>query len=63
MSHRVTDLEFLYEPFYVSLADTPMYDERFIGYGYTRNTQVMKNNSRFLFAIIKLVHWEKINVL
>lgn len=41
VSYNVTNFEFLYEPFYVSKdADTPEHDERFIGYGFTRNTQV-----------------------
>ncbi|UYV60700.1 B3GNT1 [Cordylochernes scorpioides] len=31
--------EFYYEPFYIAGNDIPMYDERFIGYGFTRNTQ------------------------
>jgi N-acetyllactosaminide beta-1,3-N-acetylglucosaminyltransferase len=30
----------MYEPVYVAKSDTPQYDERFIGYGLTRNTQV-----------------------
>ena len=40
VSHNVTDFEFFYEPFYVSLDSCPKYDERFLGYGFTRNTQV-----------------------
>ena len=32
----------MYEPVYVSKADTPIFDERFIGFGMTRNTQVVK---------------------
>jgi N-acetyllactosaminide beta-1,3-N-acetylglucosaminyltransferase len=37
-------LQFLYEPFYAAgdNANNPPHDERFIGYGYTRNTQVSK---------------------
>jgi hypothetical protein len=30
----------MYEPIYVAKADAPYFDERFIGYGMTRNTQV-----------------------
>lgn len=30
----------MYEPVYVSRPDVPQFDERFIGYGMTRNTQV-----------------------
>ena len=44
MSHNVTAFEFFYEPFYVSLDSAPAYDERFEGYGFTRNTQVMLSN-------------------
>ncbi|XP_060527077.1 beta-1,4-glucuronyltransferase 1 [Cylas formicarius] len=40
VSHSVTNFEFLYEPFYIAFDAAPMHDERFIGYGYTRNTQV-----------------------
>ncbi|CRL06689.1 CLUMA_CG019439, isoform A [Clunio marinus] len=40
ISHAVTNFEFLYEPFFVAPDNNPAHDERFIGYGYTRNTQV-----------------------
>lgn len=40
ISHDVTNFEFLYEPFYVAKDIVPAHDERFMGYGYTRNTQV-----------------------
>ncbi|KYN23020.1 N-acetyllactosaminide beta-1,3-N-acetylglucosaminyltransferase, partial [Trachymyrmex cornetzi] len=39
ISHDVTNFEFLYEPFYVAKDIVPPHDERFMGYGYTRNTQ------------------------
>ncbi|XP_043267823.1 beta-1,4-glucuronyltransferase 1 isoform X2 [Venturia canescens] len=39
VSHDVTNFEFFYEPFYVAKDVAPAHDERFIGYGYTRNTQ------------------------
>ncbi|CAD1480621.1 unnamed protein product, partial [Heterotrigona itama] len=39
ISHDVTNFEFLYEPFYVAKDIVPVHDERFMGYGYTRNTQ------------------------
>lgn len=45
VSHNVTNFEFLYEPFYVAPDTAPAHDERFIGYGYTRNTQVSKIKS------------------
>lgn len=40
VNHDVTNFEFLYEPFYVARDVVPPHDERFMGYGYTRNTQV-----------------------
>jgi len=40
VNHNVTKCRLGYEPFYVARAFTPDYDERFIGYGWTRNTQV-----------------------
>lgn len=40
VSHPVTNFEFLYEPFYIARDTVPPHDERFIGYGYTRNSQV-----------------------
>ncbi|XP_026666903.1 beta-1,4-glucuronyltransferase 1 isoform X3 [Ceratina calcarata] len=41
VSHNVTNFEFLYEPFYVAKDIVPPHDERFMGYGYTRNTQIL----------------------
>ena len=40
ISHTLPEFAFFYEPFYVSRADVPEHDERFVGYGFTRNTQV-----------------------
>lgn len=40
ISHTVTNFEFLYEPFYITVDNAPIHDERFIGYGFTRNSQV-----------------------
>ncbi|XP_050443420.1 beta-1,4-glucuronyltransferase 1-like [Adelges cooleyi] len=40
VSHTVSKYQLYYEPFYVSLNNVPSYEERFIGYGYTRNSQV-----------------------
>ncbi|XP_049865061.1 beta-1,4-glucuronyltransferase 1-like isoform X2 [Pectinophora gossypiella] len=39
VSHNVTNFELLYEPFYVAADTVPAHDERFLGYGFTRNTQ------------------------
>ena len=36
----MTNYLFKYEPLYVARAETPVFDERFIGFGMTRNTQV-----------------------
>ena len=43
VSHDVTNFEFFYEPFYVAKDVVPPHDERFLGYGYTRNTQVTQS--------------------
>merc|ERR1711902_168285 len=40
VAYKVEKYIFKYEPLYVSRGDTPPFDERFIGFGMTRNTQV-----------------------
>ena len=45
VSHPVTNFEFFYEPFYISLDIAPKFDERFVGYGFTRNTQVIRRTN------------------
>ena len=40
VAYYVKKYVFLYEPIYVARANIPPFDERFIGYGMTRNTQV-----------------------
>ena len=40
IAFQVTNYLFKYEPLYVARAETPIFDERFIGFGMTRNTQV-----------------------
>ncbi|XP_059482374.1 beta-1,4-glucuronyltransferase 1 isoform X2 [Neocloeon triangulifer] len=61
VSHNVTNFEFLYEPFYVAPDTVPAHDERFIGYGYTRNTQVYETFvAGFQFRVLSpifTVHW------
>ncbi|XP_065344273.1 beta-1,4-glucuronyltransferase 1 [Cloeon dipterum] len=61
VSHNVTNFEFLYEPFYVASDTVPAHDERFIGYGYTRNTQVYETFvAGFQFRVLSpifTVHW------
>ena len=48
--------EVFYEPFYVSLDTAPPHDERFLGYGFTRNSQVtFTTNSSFLFALLRFI--------
>lgn len=46
--YKINNYEFFYEPFYVARANVPLYDERFIGYGFTRNTQV---RNTFFFSV------------
>ena len=40
IAYKVEKYLFKYEPIYISKSDTPQYDERFVGFGLTRNTQV-----------------------
>ena len=40
VAYEVEKYIFKYEPLYVARADTPQFDERFVGFGMTRNTQV-----------------------
>ena len=37
----------MWEPFYISRSDAPLYDERFRQYGYNRISQVILNNNQF----------------
>ncbi|XP_057340227.1 beta-1,4-glucuronyltransferase 1 [Microplitis mediator] len=61
ISHNVTDFEFLYEPFYVAKDIVPPHDERFMGYGYTRNTQVYEMFiAGYQFKVLSpvfTIHW------
>ncbi|XP_022919766.1 beta-1,4-glucuronyltransferase 1 [Onthophagus taurus] len=61
VSHTVTNFEFLYEPFYVAPDDVPPHDERFVGYGYTRNTQVYEmyvaGYEFFVLSPLFTCHW------
>ena len=45
VAYKVDKYLFKYEPLYVARADSPLFDERFIGFGMTRNTQVRKKRS------------------
>ena len=40
IAYKVKKYIFKYEPLYIARADTPEFDERFVGFGLTRNTQV-----------------------
>nr|XP_053648251.1 xylosyl- and glucuronyltransferase LARGE2s-like [Cherax quadricarinatus] len=61
VSHDVTNFEFFYEPFYVARDDVPPHDERFLGYGFTRNTQVYEMHvSGYTFHVLSPIftlHW------
>ncbi|CAG0916936.1 unnamed protein product [Notodromas monacha] len=61
ISHEVVDPPFFYEPFYVSKDIVPVHDERYIGYGFTRNTQVLETKlAGFKFFVLTPVftcHW------
>ncbi|XP_037947584.1 beta-1,4-glucuronyltransferase 1 [Teleopsis dalmanni] len=61
ISHNVTNFEFLYEPFFVAVDDAPAHDERFMGYGFTRNSQVYEmyvaGFSFFVLSPIFTCHW------
>lgn len=53
MAYKVDKYIFKYEPLYVARADTPPFDERFIGFGMTRNTQVV--NSELCYGLYSAV--------
>ncbi|KAF6216980.1 hypothetical protein GE061_001331 [Apolygus lucorum] len=61
VSHKVTNFEFLYEPFYVAPDTVPPHDERFVGYGFTRNTQVYEmyvaGYEFFVLSPVFTIHW------
>ncbi|KAL7645136.1 UNVERIFIED_CONTAM: hypothetical protein RMT77_003514 [Armadillidium vulgare] len=61
ISHDVTSFEFFYEPFYVARDNVPPHDERFLGYGFTRNTQVYEMHiAGYTFKVLSPIftlHW------
>ncbi|KAH8347839.1 hypothetical protein KR084_001545 [Drosophila pseudotakahashii] len=61
VSHIVTNFEFLYEPFYLAVDNAPAHDERFLGYGFTRNSQVYEMHiAGYQFYVLSPVftgHW------
>lgn len=40
VAYQIKAIQFGFEPIFVAKADNPNFDERFIGYGFVRNTQV-----------------------
>jgi len=42
VGYQLPCFEFFYEPFYLAEDRVPPHDERFLGYGFTRNTQVFE---------------------
>lgn len=61
VAYKVEKYIFKYEPLYVSRGDTPAFDERFIGFGMTRNTQVYEmyvaGYSFYLLNNVFTSHW------
>jgi len=61
VAYKVDKYQFKYEPLYVARSDTPIFDERFIGFGMTRNTQVYEmyvaNYSFYLLDNAFSSHW------
>ncbi|XP_021928930.1 LARGE xylosyl- and glucuronyltransferase 2-like isoform X4 [Zootermopsis nevadensis] len=66
VNHNVTKCAGWYEPFYVAHAATPDFDERFIGYGFTRNTQVYEMIAAgYQFQVLSPIfscHWGLQNI-
>lgn len=61
VAFEVTKYLFKYEPIYVAKAETPIFDERFIGFGMTRNTQSYEMYmAGYKFSVLNnlfLNHW------
>ncbi|XP_063223045.1 beta-1,4-glucuronyltransferase 1-like [Bacillus rossius redtenbacheri] len=61
VAYRVHNYQLFYEPIYVSARTAPLYDERFVGYGNTRNTQTYEMHlAGWTFHVLSntfLVHW------
>jgi len=61
VAYKVEKYIFKYEPLYVARGDTPPFDERFIGFGMTRNTQVYEmyvaGYNFYLLNNIFTSHW------
>ena len=50
IAYMVDQYRFMYEPIYVARSDSPPFDERFVGYGMTRNTQVNSSGNGVLLV-------------
>jgi len=61
VAYKIPKYSFFYEPIYVSRAEVPLFDERFIGYGMTRNTQAYEMNlAGYQFLVLNnafSLHW------
>jgi len=61
IAYKVEKYIFKYEPLYIARGDTPAFDERFIGFGMTRNTQVYEmyvaGYSFYLLNNAFTTHW------
>lgn len=59
--YDVDKYSFWYEPIYVAQTSAPLYDERFVGYGFTRNTQIYEMYlAGWSFKVLNnifLIHW------
>ena len=54
IAYKVQQYIFKYEPLYIARGDTPPFDERFQGFGLTRNTQVELRNHSVLFSPLNI---------
>lgn len=61
MSHSVTGRMNHYEPFYISSDEIPAHEERFVGYGFTRSSQVLEARISgwkfFVLTPVFAIHW------
>ena len=65
-AYKVENYIFKYEPLYVARGKTPQFDEMFIGYGMTRNTQACVEISCQLSVVscqLSVVSWPPQTIL
>ena len=62
VAYQIKHIQFGYEPIFVAKADNPNFDERFIGYGFTRNTQVLQPLTYFtsMKCFFSCINWFQI---